>query len=271
MKYLVIGASGFLGCTIYDKLKKQGHQVVGTYCNNQKDDELIHLDLLDLYNLIEIYERTNPDVIIWTVLNHTYGEIIAQNTLSPFIRKIKECKFIFLSTAVALEKNMDESVKPLIRTEDMYNPHYFNGKIMAEEIISEYNNYVIVRPGSIYGVDAYGNIDVRARTLKQYIEAKNEYIRAKNICFSIVEVNELADVVIELSQNNFTGIINVSEDDPVSHYDFNVMLCEKMGWDSSFVEGNYEQENIYYFDNSLRKKILNTRINNLKNRANHLH
>lgn len=77
--------------------------------------------------------------------------------------EMEECRFIFLSTSIACEKNMSEEVKPLIRTSDMYNYHYFNGKIKAENYIKRSINYVIVRPGSIYGIDSYGNYDMRSR------------------------------------------------------------------------------------------------------------
>ena len=74
---------------------------------------------------------------------------------------------------------MTENVVPLIRTEDMYHYHYFNGKIKAEKYLSNYDNYVIVRPGSIYGIDAYGNYDMRSKQLLKHIENKESYVRAK--------------------------------------------------------------------------------------------
>ncbi len=260
MKYLIYGASGFLGGTIYCKLKSAGHKVIGTYSTNKTNDELVKIDLLDSEAAIALYRETQPDVIIWTILNNEVGGIIAEQTLQSLLKELKDCRFIFISTSVAYEKNMSETVEPLIRTPDMYNYNYFNGKIKAESYVKEYPNYVIVRPGSIYGIDAYGNYDVRTKQLQEHIQKKEPYIRAKNICFSIVEVNELAEAIMELARNDFTGIINISEEQPISHYDFNIALCRKNNWDDSCVVGNYEKENIYYLDNTLRKSILKTKI-----------
>lgn len=260
MKYLIYGASGFLGGTLYSKIKADGHEVIGTYSSNKTNDELVKVDLLDSEATIALYRETQPNVIIWTILNNEVGEIIAEQTLQPLLKELSGCRFIFVSTSVAYEKNMSETVEPLIRTPDMYNYHYFNGKIKAESDVKEYPNHVIVRPGSIYGIDAYGNYDMRTKQLQEHIQKKEQYIRAKNICFSIVEVNELAEAIIELSQNDFTGIINISEEQPISHYDFNATLCKKYNWDGSCVVGNYEKENIYYLDNTLRKSILKTKI-----------
>lgn len=260
MKYLIYGASGFLGGTIYEKLKQLGHDVVGTYSNNAVNKELVKVDLLNTEETLALYGKVRPDVVIWTILNNDVGEIIAEQTLQPLLKEIDDCRFIFVSTSVAYEKDMKEDVTPLLRTSDMYNHHYFNGKIIAERFVVSCSNYAIVRPGSIYGIDAYGNYDMRARILLNHIQEEKPYIRAKNICFSIVEVNELAEAIIELSQNDFVGIINVSEEEPISHYDFNVALCNRYNWDSSYVVGNYEKENIYYLNNDLRKQILKTYI-----------
>lgn len=267
MKYLIIGASGFLGCTIYEKLKKVGKQVIGTYCHHSRNGEFIQIDLLKPDTLISLYHQEKPDIIIWAVRNYELEEEIVESTLQPLLQQLKNCRFLFVSTSVAMEENMSETIAPFIRTEDMYIPHYFNGKIKAEQMLQKYDNYVIVRPGSIYGMDAYGNLDMRTQCLKEHIQNKEKYIRAKNICFSIVEVNELADAIIELAENSFVGIINISEDKPISHYDFNVALCKRYGLDMSYVVGNYEEENIYYLNNTLRKRVLKTFIGELERAA----
>jgi len=268
MKYLIYGASGFLGGTLYRKLTESGHEVIGTYSTNRIEEELIKVDLLDTDAALELYRKERPDVIIWTIMNSDLEEVIAEQTLQPLLKEIQKCRFIFLSTSVAYEPNMSEDVTPLIRTSDMYNPHYFNGKIKGENCVASHDNYVIVRPGSIYGIDAYGNYDTRTMQLLNHIQEKKLYVRAKNICFSIVEVNELAEAIIELSQNDFVGTINISEEEPISHYDFNVALCNRYRWDSSYVIGNFENENIYYLNNELRKRVLKTEIGK-RNRNNY--
>jgi dTDP-4-dehydrorhamnose reductase len=55
-----------------------------------------------------------------------------------------------------------------------------------------------------------------------------------------------------------------SEDEPISHYDFNKALCRRYGWDDSRVVANEENENIYYLNNKLRKSILKTKISGIQ-------
>ena len=168
-----------------------------------------------------------------------------------------------MSTSFAYEKNMTEDVEPYLRSEEMYNYHYFNGKIKSESVIRTMQNYCIVRPGSIYGTDPYGEMDMRSCVLKEHVDSGKEYIRANNIKFSIVEVNELAEAVIELADSDYVGIINVSEENPISHYDFNKALCRRYGWDDDCLIANEEMENIYYLNNDLRKRMLKTTIGSI--------
>lgn len=260
MKYLIIGASGFLGGVLYKKLVQAGKETAGTYSHEKRRGEFLYLNVPDHQRMLEIYREQKPDVMIWTVMDPEREEEIAVRCIGPLMKELHKTRFIFLSTSVAYEKNMPESIEPLIRTPDMYHYRYFNGKIKAESYIRTYDNYVIVRPGSIYGTDAYGNYDKRTQTLYRHIQNRENYYRAENICFSIVEVNDLADAIIELSEKEYTGILNISEEGAISHYDFNLALCRKYGWETDWVIPCRQAENIYFFDNTLRKRILKTKL-----------
>ncbi len=259
MKVLLIGASGFLGKTVYYKLQESGVEVLGTYHTNPVDG-MQQLDVFDIQRFHSLVETAKPDAIVWTVMNHNLEEEIAENVMPKLCQYIGATRFIFLSTSVALEKNMSENVKPLIRTPDMYNYHYFNGKINSEKVIKKLKNYCIVRPGSIYGINPYGEMDVRSRILKEHVDVGEEYVRADNIIFSIVEVNELATAIDELISSDYIGILNISEEEPVSHFEFNKALCKVYRWDDSCLVQNQETECVYYLDNTLRKRILYSEI-----------
>lgn len=259
MKVLVIGASGFLGKTVYYILKESGAEVIGTY-NSKPVDEMQQLDVLDVERLVSLVEDIQPDAIVWTVMNHELEEEIAEKVMPELCQHIGTARLIFLSTSVALEENMSEEVIPFIRTPDMYNYHYFNGKIKSEKVIQNLKNYCIVRPGSIYGTNPYGEMDIRSQILKKHVDAGEEYVRADNISFSIVEVNELAAAVVELISSDYVRILNISEDESVSHYAFNKALCRLHGWDDSCLLPNQETECIYFLDNTIRKQVLETKI-----------
>ena len=264
MKIFIIGASGFLGGTVYYKCKEKGFEVLGTYCGHRKNSEYVELDVFDTDRMTELIRDFHPDVVIWTVMNHELEEEIAGKVMTVLSKALGNTRFIFMSTSVAYEPDMTEEVKPYLRTADSYNHHYFNGKIKSEAVIRNIPNYCIIRPGSIYGIDPYGQMDYRGQILKEHVDAKKEFIRAANIVFSIVDVNELAEAVIELSLGDYVGIVNVSEEKPISHYDFNKALCRRYGWDDSCITPNEEEEKIYYLNNDKRKVLLGTKITSLQ-------
>ena len=263
-RVLVIGASGFLGETICYKLKENGIDVLGTYSRNKKHDDYVKLDVLDLEGLSSLIREYKPDTVIWTVMNHDLEVEIADKVMPVLCDLIGDSRLVFVSTSVAYEENMSEDVEPFLRPENMYNYKYFNGKIKSENEIKKLKNYCIVRPGSIYGINPYGEMDCRSRILKEYVNSGKEYVRADNIIFSIVEVNELAAAMIELASSDYVGIINVSEEKPISHYEFNKALCKRYGWDDSCVVPNKAEENIYYLNNALRKKIVKAQISGIR-------
>lgn len=73
--------------------------------------------MLDTNELLNMYELYKPNVIIWTVMNPSLEEEIAEKSIKLLTEKIQQTKIIFLSTSVAYEKNMDENIKPQVKKE----------------------------------------------------------------------------------------------------------------------------------------------------------
>ena len=106
MRVLIIGASGFLGRTIYFKLKDNGNEVLGTYSKNRKDSDYVKLNVFDISSLTSLVSGFKPDVIIWTVMDHEHEEEIAEKVMPVLCDVVGNIRFIFVSTSVAYEKNI---------------------------------------------------------------------------------------------------------------------------------------------------------------------
>ena len=115
MKVLVIGASGFLGKTVYHLLKEAGDDVIGTY-NSKPVEGMQQLDVLDVDGLLSLLDDFQPDAIIWTVMNHKLEEEIADKVMPKLCQHIGAARLIFLSTSVALEEKMSSSDFETART-----------------------------------------------------------------------------------------------------------------------------------------------------------
>ncbi len=105
---LIIGSSGFLGGTIYYKLKNSGADVLGSYSSCKKQDGFVKLDVLDVHKGMELVKDYTPEVIIWTVMNHELEEEIAEKVMPALRDTMGNIRFLFMSTSVAYEKDMTE-------------------------------------------------------------------------------------------------------------------------------------------------------------------
>lgn len=264
MKYVIIGASGYLGNSTYKAL--EGKKVGKTYrtCCHREITGLIKLNLMDQSEIHKII-NINPDVIIWCACDLENEIKIANTGLQECIKNLSDnMRFIYVSTMIGTGANQKENTIPKKRSEVEYLYNYVNGKIEGESIVRTHRNHVIVRPGSIYGFDCDGNVDVRMKRLLVALNNKNFYSRAANMYTSYVNVIDLSCAIIELANSSFTGTINISGENPVSYFAFYKYLAKLMHIDENCIVAEYKQQAIYNtFDNSLRKNIVKTPISEI--------
>lgn len=264
MKLLVIGASGYLGNTIFKKLKKYSSDDIFGTCCNSSNQGLLHINVLnksDIKKLLSI----KPDIIIWSIYDTEKEMSLSQIGINEIINGISEdVRLIYVSTTVGKGKNQTENVIAHKRMPDEYLSKYVNGKIEGESIVKKHTNHVVVRPGNIYGYDIDGKMDSRMKGLLEVSKTGKSYSRTANMYASFVNVEDLADAIIELAYGDFTGIINISGERPVSHYDFNIYLAGLMSIDNSFITPDYKEEEVYHnLNNDRRKLVLNTFIRDI--------
>lgn len=264
MKLLIIGASGYLGNTIYKKIREYSNDDIYGTCNTSSNHELLQINVLDELDIDKILSL-KPDIIIWSIMDIEQEMSLAEIGLNAIVNNIsKDVRLIYVSTTVGKGKDQIEDVIPRKRKPDEYLPKYINGKIEGENIVRKHPNHVIVRPGSIYGYDYDGKMDCRMKGLLEISKTGKKYSRTANMYASFVNVEDLANAIIELSYNSFTGTINISGENPVSHYDFNKYLASLMNIDNSFIVPDYKEEEIYHnLSNDRRKLMLNTIIQDI--------
>lgn len=261
MRIIVLGASGYLGKTIYKKLKKSSeNDVFGTCCKSDTH-ELLKINVLNTSDIKDVL-MLRPDIIIWSIMDQEREMLLSQKGLNELVRSItKDVRLIYVSTTVGKGKDQAENIIPDRRMPDEYLSQYVNGKIEGESIIQRHSNHVIVRPGSIYGFDCDGNMDSRMKVLYEISKIGKIYTRTANMYASFVHVQDLTDAIIELAYNEFTGTINVSGGNPVSHYDFNKHLARLINIDDSFIIPDYKDEEVYNsLSSTKRKQVLSTEL-----------
>lgn len=264
MRIIVLGASGYLGKTIYSKLKEYtDDEILGTCCksDNQEFLKINVLNTLDIKKLLSL----EPDIIIWSIMDQEQESLLSEIGVREIVENISnDVRFIYVSTTVGKGKNQTESIIPVRRAPNEYLFQYINGKIQGESIVTKHLNHVIIRPGSIYGYDYDGKMDCRMKELKELSNKSKEYVRTANMYSSFVNIQDLADAIVELTYGKFTGIINISGEKPISFYDFNVYLATIMNIEERFIIPDYREEAIYHnLNNDKRKLFLNTPIRDI--------
>ncbi|ENK1242187.1 NAD-dependent epimerase/dehydratase family protein [Clostridium sporogenes] len=265
MKLLIIGASGYLGNTIYKKLKESTNDDIYGTCCNSSNPELLQINVLNRLDIKKLLSL-KPDIIIWSIMDKEQEMLLSQIGMNEIVNNIsKDVRLIYISTTVGKGKDQNESVIPHRRMPDEYLSKYVNGKIEGEIIVKKHSNYVIVRPGSIYGYDYDGKMDCRMKSLFEISKKGKAYSRTANMYASFVNVQDLTDTIIELAYNKIVGIINISGERPVSYYDFNIYLARLMNIDERFILPDYKEEKIYHnLNNNKRKLLLNTIVRDVE-------
>lgn len=261
MRILIVGANGYLGNTIYKKLQEcTGDDIYGTCCKFS-NHELLQINVLNRLDIKKMLSL-KPDIIIWSVMDKEQEIILSQIGVNEIVNNIsKDVRLIYVSTTVGKGKDQTESVIPYRRASNEYLFKYINGKIEGEIIVQRHTNHVIVRPGSIYGYDYDGKMDSRMKELYDISKTGEYYSRTANIYYSFVNIQDLADAIIELAYSKITGIINISGERPVSNYDFNIYLASLMNMNNTFIIPDYKEEEVYHnLNNDKRKLLINTLI-----------
>lgn len=264
MKLMIIGASGYLGNTIYKKLRKSTNDTICGTCCKFSSDGLLQINVLNRLDIKQLLSF-KPDIIIWSIMDAEQEMLLSQIGLNEIVNNIsKEVRLIYVSTTVGQGKDQTENVIPHKRMPSEYLSDYINGKIEGEGIVRNHLNHVIVRPGSIYGYDCDGKMDSRMKRLVEISETSKNYSRTANLYTSFINVQDLADAIIELAYSDFTRIINISGEMPLSYYDFNIHLAKLMGIDNSFIISDYKDEEVYHnLNNDKRKHFLSTIVKDI--------
>lgn len=239
MKVLILGATGFLGSTLYQKaIEDESLTVVGTSRMSNVAKNIIHLDVMDKHLVAQKIDSTKPDVVIWCLMSMEVEDQLIEIGLKNVVTHLSEdTKFIFISTdAVFVDGRGDyHELDPIgLLPSKARLAKYVNAKHAGELYLMEnHPNYVIVRTGPLYGDDQY--IEKRTLQIIENIKENKRYNAWENVFRSFVNVHDLSDALLELTKNNVIGILHAGSPQKESYYTFNKKRVEQLGFDSSFI------------------------------------
>lgn len=250
MKICVFGASGYVGASIYRKLKDiPAADVVGTYLNEPKlSDDLIKLDVNEPESFSNFYKNEKPDVVVWTVMSGPNEHKLTDQGLMHLLTHITpQTKLVYVSSDFVFSHGEGpySEEDPMSNLPDDHSfSNYTNGKVKAERLIAkELSNYVILRAGPIYGENAVGKLDDRTDQLSYHLRSNNPIGFRDDLTRTFVHIEDLTDVLQEMVFNDVTGVYHAGPDKQQSFYAFMKNMARQLGYDDSLViKGDEEEE-----------------------------
>lgn len=229
MNILVVGASGLVGGNIFNYLKTlDKFNVIGTY-NFYKVDNLINFNASINFNeypkdILEI----NWDIIVHTgaLTNVDHCEenpeesnyLTIQSTKNLIeLSKVSNAKFIYISTDYVFDGENgpyreDAEVNPLC----IYGKH----KLLAENLVKELGDYLIIRITNVYG-DELRNKNFLARIIHELLLGNAKLVAGPLDQFaSPINALDIARAVFKLIEDNKNGIYHLSSTDYLSRVQF---------------------------------------------------
>ncbi|MBP1948913.1 dTDP-4-dehydrorhamnose reductase [Virgibacillus litoralis] len=249
MKVCVFGASGYTGASIYQLLKdKHDIEVVGTFLREPTMfDDLYKLDINQPESFSDFFKKAQPDVVVWSVMSGpNEHELVDQGLMHLITHLTPQTKLVYISSDFVFAEgkgpyNEDHPMSKL--PDDHLLANYANAKVKAERFITkELTNYAILRAGPIYGENKIGKLDERTDKLAYHLRSDKRIAFRDDLIRTFVYVDDLANVVVELVQNDVTGVYHVGPNKSQSFYEFMRQKAEEFGYDMNLVEKESEEE-----------------------------
>lgn len=246
MKFLVLGASGFLGNYLGYYLTSNGHHVVGvskSNSNSYKNFILVH-DMEDYENVID---RFKPDVVINAVAvtshelceqrsDHAY--LINSTCAGCWAKAAKNAGSIFvqISTDAVFDGNSNELY--LESDNSLPNSVYGKSKLKGEDLVAkEYSESLIIRT-NFFGWSPKGNRGILDFFIKNFSD-KNPITGFCDYFVSSMYVGDLCDVMLALINMQTHGIYHVASTTTSSKYEFGLAVGLNFGFETKCMTPGY--------------------------------
>lgn len=279
-RILITGGSGFLGAHLVLAAQKKSavHATYKTHPGKTANCSYHEINFTEIKEIYPLLDKIQPDIVIHTaaIANPDYCEqnkneaetvnVLATQEITNWCNR-NESKLIFTSTDMVF--NGEEG---LYNESDPPDPksYYAQTKVRAEETVLNANSKnVAARVALVYGIGIEHNtsfFELMVERLK-----KRETVRLFYDQFRTpILVNNLADALLEMAENEVSGIIHLGGTERITRWDFGVKTCHILNLPTQFLEKTsmYDFSSIAFrpedvsLDCSLAKKVLKTKLLN---------
>jgi dTDP-4-dehydrorhamnose reductase len=239
MRSLVIGASGFVGKSLYSILKQTNEVIFGTYFSRYREG-LIRVDMTSIKELEFVFKKSDPEIVYMPAFIPgvdrceldknicKINEMGVRNVIN--LCKKHETRIVFFSSDYVFDGNSG----PYLESDEP-NPinKYGEVKLLCESFVKEVDDYLIIRTAVVYGFDEDSKNFFMTFT-SDLMNKKKKMV--PNDQFSTPTfVNDLASITIDLVNKGKKGIYNITGPDYCSRSDFALKIADKFALNKTLI------------------------------------
>ena len=245
MRLLITGSSGLLGSKITILAIDKGYDAYSGYNKHKAmHGTPIKLDICNKQEVNKAFEKIKPQAIVHAAALTNVDKCEEDTELARKVnlegtRNIVESSrhhdafLVYVSTDYVFSGE-----KGMYRETDKPNPinHYGLTKLEAEKIVTASTvDWCIVRPSVIYGATpAAGKINFALWVLNKL--RKREPMKIITDQWVSPTLNtSLAEMILEIIEENLTGVYHIAGATPLNRYNFAALIAEKFQLDETLI------------------------------------
>lgn len=245
MKFLIFGGDGLVGSNLRKILLKKGHNVYATSINDNSFPGAIYCNILMNSELNEVFRSVKPEYVI-NATNLAGGvdfceknpDLSEQFHHEANINIGKLCseynaKYVIISTDYVFDGS-----KPPYSEDDEVNPLnvYGRSKLNAEQwLLKNLPSSLVVRTTNVFGWDPLTKTPNFLMGL-YFRLTDNQQVKVPDYLMgNPTHAADLSAAIIELCENNHSGIFHVVGSSFIDRYEWSMKFCEVLGLNKSLI------------------------------------
>lgn len=223
-RILILGASGFLGGSLYKELYPY-FRTFGTYnkenSNYSKNKHFFQYKLEE-DDIFEILNIVKPTIIISSLRGNFAAQVIVHKHLAEYISS-NHCKLIYLSSANVFDAYSKYPSYEHDKT--LSNSIYGHFKIKIENMLLRLpkKNVAIIRMPMVFGSQS-----PRIHLIKQSLKEKSPIDVFPNLIMNVTTDSKVCQQIHYIINRNKFGIFHLGSNDLVHHDDFIKEIVETL-------------------------------------------